>query len=128
MKLLLDTHTLLWWRDNPAELSPPALTALCDPNNSLLISLVTLWELQIKVDLNKLSIGVSLSEMVRQEVEVNGMELLPITPAHIYTLSRLPHHHRDPFDRLLIAQAQVENATIVTKDHLIALYSLSILW
>ncbi len=128
MKLLLDTHTLLWWRDNPAELSATALAALRDPNNTFLISLVTLWELQIKIGLNKLSIGVSLPEMVRQEVEVNGMELLPITTDHIYALSSLPHHHRDPFDRLLIAQAQVEGATLVTKDHLIALYSVATIW
>ena len=128
MKLLLDTHTLLWWRDNPAELSETALAALRDPNNTLLISLATLWELQIKVGLNKLSVDVSLSEMVRQEVEENGMELLPITANHIYALSSLPHHHRDPFDRLLIAQAQTENATLVTKDHLIALYSVATLW
>ena len=128
MKLLLDTHTLLWWRDNPVELSETALVALRDPNNTLLISLATLWELQIKVGLNKLSVDVSLSEMVRQEVEVNGMELLPITVNHIYALSSLPHHHRDPFDRLLIAQAQTEKATLVTKDHLIALYSVATLW
>lgn len=105
-----------------------ALTALRDPNNTLLISFVTLWELQIKVGLNKLSVGVPLKEMVLQEVEVNGMKLLPITADHIYALSSLPHHHRDPFDRLLIAQAQVEGATLVTRDHLIALYALATLW
>lgn len=128
MKLLLDTHTLLWWRDNPAELSETALAALRDPNNTPLISLATLWELQIKVGLNKLSVDVSLSEMVRQEVEVNGMTLLPINANHIYALSSLPQHRRDPFDRLLIAQAQTENAILVTKDHLIALYSVATLW
>lgn len=90
--------------------------------------MVSLWELQIKVGLNKLSVSVSISEMVRQEVEVNGMQLLPIAPDHIYALSSLPHHHRDPFDRLLIAQAQAEGATLVTKDHLIALYSIPTLW
>ena len=128
MKLLLDTHTLLWWRDNPAELSAVSLTALSDPSNTLFLSMVSLWELQIKVGLNKLSVSVSISEMVRQEVEVNGMQLLPIALDHIYALSSLPHHHRDPFDRLLIAQAQVEGATLVTKDHLIALYSIPTLW
>lgn len=128
MKLLLDTHTLLWWRDNPAELSAVSLTALRDSSNTLFLSMVSLWELQIKVGLNKLSVSVSISEMVRQEVEVNGMQLLPIAPDHIYALSSLPHHHRDPFDRLLIAQAQVEGATLVTKDHLIALYSIPTLW
>ena len=128
MKLLLDTHTLLWWRDNPAELSAVSLTALRDSSNTLFLSMVSLWELQIKVGLNKLSVSISLSEIVRQEVEVNGMELLPIALDHIYALSSLPHHHRDPFDRLLIAQAQVESATLVTKDHLIALYSIPILW
>ena len=128
MKLLLDTHTLLWWRDNPAELSAVSLTALRDSSNTLFLSMVSLWELQIKVGLNKLSVSVSISEMVRQEVEVNGMQLLPIALDHIYALSSLPHHHRDPFDRLLIAQAQVEGATLVTKDHLIALYSIPTLW
>ena len=128
MRLLLDSHVFLWAIQSPEELSETALAALQDTSNDLYVSLATLWELQIKSDLGKLILSKLLPQMISEEVEAGRMSVLPIMPDHIYALSSLPHHHRDPFDRLLIAQAQVEGATLVTKDHLIALYSLSTLW
>jgi PIN domain nuclease of toxin-antitoxin system len=128
MRLLLDSHVFLWAIQSPEELSETALAALQDTSNDLYVSLATLWELQIKSDLGKLTLVKLLPQMISEEVEAGRMSVLPITPDHIYALSSLPHHHRDPFDRLLIAQAQVEGATLVTKDHLIALYALATLW
>ncbi|WP_309722255.1 type II toxin-antitoxin system VapC family toxin [Armatimonas sp.] len=128
MRLLLDSHVFLWAIQSPEELSETALAALQDTSNDLYVSLATLWELQIKSDLGKLTLSKLLPQMIAEEVETGRMSVLSITPDHIYALSSLPHHHRDPFDRLLIAQAQLEGATLVTKDHLIALYSVLTLW
>ena len=128
MKLLLDSHTFLWAIQQPEELSPLAEAALQGANNTLLVSLATLWELQIKSDLGKLDLTIPLQQMVQTETESGRMQLLTISPRHIYTLSSLPMHHRDPFDRLLIAQAQVESATFVTKDQLITPYNIPTLW
>ena len=128
MKLLLDSHTFLWAIQQPEQLSEVATTALQDMTNLLLVSLVTLWELQIKNDLGKLALVKPLRQMIEDEVEAGRMSILPITAEHIYALLGLPLHHRDPFDRLLIAQAQVEGATLVTKDHLIVLYPVPTLW
>ncbi|WP_309712840.1 type II toxin-antitoxin system VapC family toxin [Armatimonas sp.] len=128
MKLLLDSHTFLWAIQEPEELSESAKIALQDAHNTLLVSLATLWEIQIKSDLGKLKLTIPLQQMLQTETNSGRMQLLTITPLHIYTLSNLPMHHRDPFDRLLIAQSQVESAVFVTKDHLIAAYDISTLW
>lgn len=128
MKLLLDSHTFLWTIQQPEELSESAEAALQDPHNTLLISLATLWELQIKSDLGKLVLTIPLQQMVQTETESGRMQLLTVSPRHIYALSGLPMYHRDPFDRLLIAQTQVESATFVTKDKLVAPYNIPTLW
>ena len=107
MKLLLDTHILIWWIDAPQRLPARLLTALEDPANELFVSVVNLWEIQVKQQLGKLQFTVPLTQLIARQQRINAMNVLPVQPAHIYELDNLPLHHRDPFDRLLIAQANV---------------------
>lgn len=105
MRLLLDTHTLIWWAIRPARLSRRARSDLAAKNNDLLLSLASVWEMQIKLQLGKLRFDVPLAEILEKQQRLNGLALLPIEAAHIYALNDLPLHHNDPFDRLLIASA-----------------------
>ncbi|MGB3312071.1 MAG: type II toxin-antitoxin system VapC family toxin [Nodosilinea sp.] len=118
MKLLLDTHTFIWWDSNPAKLSERVLTLLGDPDSQVLLSLASLWEIQIKGQLGKLTLRDNLADIVQQQQNENGIILLPIEFSHILALNQLPLHHRDPFDRLLIAQSRIEAAAIATRDPL----------
>lgn len=106
---------------------PPAPT-LEDASNELFLSLVSPWEMQIKSALGKLQLGKSVVELVRAELDRAAIQLLPIAIEHIDVLSRLPNHHRDPFDRLLIAQAIHDGLTLVSSDQTIARYAAPILW
>ena len=123
MNLLLDTHIFLWLNQSPEKL-PIDLFELCnDTENTLFLSHVSPWEIQIKHALRKLDLDAPLSEMIQIQQHDNDLKLLPIELTHIYALAKLEHHHNDPFDRLLIAQAMVENMPIVTVDGKIKLYS-----
>ena len=113
MKLLLDTHTFLWIATAPAYLSPAARVACQDRNNLLILSTVSVWELQIKVQIGKLTLAVPLVTLIRNQQTVNGVQTLPVELSHVPALDSLPLHHKDPFDRLLIAQAHIEGATMV---------------
>ncbi|MFN8372891.1 MAG: type II toxin-antitoxin system VapC family toxin [Anaerolineae bacterium] len=128
MKLLLDTHTLLWWDGVPTRLSTKALKLLQDPSSRLYISIATLWELQIKVQLGKLQLRVPLNQIVQEQQRDNRVQMLLVKPAHIYALDGLPLHHRDPFDRMLIAQAQTEKAVLVSQDAVFSQYPVSVIW
>lgn len=127
-RLLLDTHTFLWWDSAPQRLSATVLALCRDPSVVLFLSLVSLWEIQIKSDLGKLPLSLPLPEIVGDQQARHGLQLLPITPAHIFALGALPPHHKDPFDRLLIAQAVVEGLPLVSVDPLFAPYAISIVW
>lgn len=128
MNLLLDTHIFIWWDDDYTRLPPALLTALNDPANSIYLSLVSIWEMQIKIQLGKLRFSIPLAQKVRDQRIRNGTQLLPIAEAHIYGLDALPHHHRDPFDRLLIAQANAEKMVLATHDSQFNLYSVTTFW
>ena len=128
MRLLVDTHTFIWLDNTPNRLSQRARRALQELDNSLLLSIVSVWEIQIKVQLGKLALQNSLAELVQKQQEVNDVELLPITLPHVLALSELPSHHGDPFDRLLISQARVEDATLVTRDRIFSSYPVDVLW
>ncbi len=128
MRLLLDTHTLLWWATDRARVSPAALAVCEDASNVLLLSVVSVWEMQIKAQLGKLTLTIPLATLVEREVTTNGMTLLRVELAHVLALDTLPVHHKDPFDRLLIAQGQLEGATLVTSDGVFAHYGISRLW
>ena len=110
MRLLLDTNAFLWLMNEPEKLSSKARTACEDPDNELLLSTATAWEIQIKVQLGKLELDDPLPDIIERQRQRNNARLLPIELAHIFALADLEHHHRDPFDRLLIAQARVESA------------------
>jgi PIN domain nuclease of toxin-antitoxin system len=122
MNLLLDTHIFLWLNQQPEKLSENVL-ALCEDNkNTLYLSHVSPWEIQIKSKLGKLNLLSPLQEMIATQQQDNDLKLLPITLQHIYALAELETFHQDPFDRLLIAQATVESMPLVTVDSKIIRY------
>lgn len=128
MNLLLDSHSFVWWRDKPRKLSRTAFAAISNPNNNMFLSVVTVWELQIKIPLNKFTIKGKLENAVQDEQQKNGFLILPVQLVHALHLENLPPHHKDPFDRLLISQAIVENMTLVSADADFAKYQVSLLW
>jgi PIN domain nuclease of toxin-antitoxin system len=127
MKLLLDTHTFLWWDSNPDRIPASTIALIQQSGNQVLLSLVTPWEIQIKTQLGKLNLQAPLSNIIRQQTE-NGISILPITLPHILELDELPLHHKDPFDQLLIAQSRVEKATLVSCDSILEKYDCQVLW
>jgi PIN domain nuclease of toxin-antitoxin system len=127
MRLLLDTHIFIWWADQPEKLSPAALSALEDEANELLLSVASVWEMQIKIQLGKLKLSLPLKELVNNQQETNDLTVSPIALEHVLALDALPSHHRDPFDRLLIAQSITEDLTIITADSQFSAYSVKLL-
>jgi len=128
MKLLLDTHTFLWFIGGNTNLSNTARNVIEDTSNQRFISIATLWEISIKVSIGKLKIGFAFTELVEQEVYGNAIEILEISSEHLDELVKLPFHHKDPFDRLIIAQSLVEDATLISKDAAFQSYPIKLLW
>jgi PIN domain nuclease of toxin-antitoxin system len=128
MKLLLDTHTFIWWAIQKARLSAAALAAMQNTQNQLMLSIASLWEMQLKTQLGKLHFNLPLSQLIEDQQRINGLQLLPIEPVHIYALGQLPYHHKDPFDRLLIAQTLTENLLMVSADPAFTAYPVQIIW
>ena len=126
--LLFDTHSFIWWADEPSKLSWAALAALEDENNRIFVSDVSLWEMQIKVQLGKMKLKMPLEDLIESQRRDNEVEILQITTEHILALNNLPFHYKDPFDRLLIAQSLVEDFTIVTADSEFSVYPAKLLW
>ena len=122
-RLLLDTHALLWVLDDDAALDESARSAIVDPRNDVFVSAVSMWEISIKRSLGKLK----APEELLSTVAASGFRELPVTFVHADQAGGLPPHHRDPFDRMLVAQAQMEGLTIVTHDSVIARYGVRIL-
>ena len=120
MNLLLDTHALLWWLDANPLLSEKAKSYIADGSNLVLVSAVIIWEIRIKQALGKLEIPPDFHQVLEQQ----PFEMLPITAEHAHALRNLPAIHRDPFDRMLIAQAEVEGFTIVTRDSIVQQYKI----
>ena len=128
MKLLLDTHTFIWWDSEPDKLSSAALGACQDQANTLILSVVSVWEMQIKSQLGKLSLNLPLPEIIKGQQQSNNIEILSVALQHVLELQNLPLHHGDPFDRLLIAQANVEEALLISGDSAFSKYSVKLLW
>jgi len=128
MKLLLDTHAFIWWDSEPDRLPSLVREHCLDRGNMVLLSVASVWEIQIKRQLGKLKLRMPLPEVVKGQQETNGLLILPITLVHVLELDSLPAHHKDPFDRLLIAQARAENAILVSGDSIFASYGVSLLW
>ena len=127
MKLLLDTHIFIWWADQPEKLSHAALSALQEEANELLLSVASVWEMQIKIQLGKLKLSLPLKELVKTQQETNQLNLLPVELKHVLALDALPFHHKDPFDRLLMAQSIEEEQTLVSADSQFSAYSVKLL-
>ena len=128
MRLLLDTHSFIWLSTEPKKLSQKAYDYLADSSNTIILSVISTWEMQIKIQIGKLDVGKPLTEIINEQQTENGIQILPIDLAHTLKISELPLHHNDPFDRLLIAQSLVENIPILTKDAVFQKYDAEILW
>lgn len=116
MKLLLDTHALLWFLLNDARLSSRARSIMVDPGNDLLVSPASFWEIAIKISLGKYTLGEEFATFMERQIVENDLTVLPITVRHASIVATLPFHHRDPFDRLLIAQAMMEQIPVLSVD------------
>lgn len=128
MKLLLDTHTFIWLLFEPEQLSSKVIHLCNDPKNDLLVSTVSLWEIMIKQQTGKLTLKRSVEAIFESPDILREVVWVPIMPRHILKLEALPLVHRDPFDRLLIAQALYEDATLVSKDEVFHQYPVQIIW
>ena len=128
MNLLLDTHSFLWFINGDAQLSTRARSSIEDSQNQSLLSTASVWEMAIKVSLGKLSLGQPLDVLVPQQLATNGFQLMPISLPHTFAVATMPFHHRDPFDRLLIAQALTEQIPLVGADTIFDLYGVNRIW
>lgn len=124
MKLLLDTHVVLWWTHDSSRLSQTARDLILDRRHTVVLSAVVAWEIAIKRALGKLEVRAGLV----QDLTRDGAAELPITVAHAAESERLPPHHRDPFDRMLIAQARCEGAALISADRELRQYDVSVSW
>ena len=124
MRLLLDTHVFLWWLTDDRRLSREAKRAITDPDSVVHVSAASCWEMAIKASLGKLRIA---GADIESEIAENGFVELPSTARHAFSAGRLPRHHDDPFDRMLVAQAEAEKLVLVTHDEIFRSYGLNLL-
>ena len=122
--MLLDTNAFLWWRDASPRLSQDIADEIAEAGNEIIVSVVSLWEIAIKRAVGKLRFPERFEDVMAEE----GFRLLPIGYHHLHALGNLPLHHRDPFDRLLIAQAIAENLPVATSDKTFGLYPIALVW
>lgn len=128
MKIILDTQVLIWWANDVSNISNRVQSIIFDVNNELLVSLASIWEIQIKVSLGKLSLPRPLPDIIARQIQENQIKIMQIELSHIYTLDLLPLHHRDPFDRIIIAQAMDEKVSIASIDKAFDAYSIERIW
>ncbi|WP_020506682.1 type II toxin-antitoxin system VapC family toxin [Lamprocystis purpurea] len=128
MRLLLDTHSLLWWVDDDPQLSPEARRQIGDEQSECYVSLISAWEMSIKAATGKLKLAVSVARYFHENLTPNDFKLLPIALDHVTRVETLPFHHRDPFDHLLIAQAWQEGLTLVSADRIFDAYEVTRVW
>lgn len=126
MRILIDTHILIWHLEDDAHLSLESSDLIADPDNEVLVSIASLWEIAIKLSKGKLAISKSIDDVVAH-IEGSTSLLFAIEPEHLIHVASLPFHHRDPFDRLIIAQSLVENIPILTSDSNFAVYGVELL-
>ena len=127
MRILVDTHIFVWWNDEPERLSANAFALCQNPFNTLVLSVASIWELQIKFQLGKLALSAPIAQIIAGQQRTNGLEVLPITQAHVLELDNLPFRHKDPFDRLLIAQSRAENIGLLSVDAVFGQYAVNLL-
>jgi PIN domain nuclease of toxin-antitoxin system len=124
----MDTHAFLWFVLGDPLLSNEARRHIEDPGNEKLVSPASYWEIAIKIRLNKYTLSQPYEEFMQKGIVDNGFVILPIEPKHTAVLTSLPFHHRDPFDRLIIAQAMVEQIPVISRDAVFAAYSVTRIW
>ncbi|MFZ4556373.1 MAG: type II toxin-antitoxin system VapC family toxin [Pseudanabaena sp.] len=128
MRVLIDTHAFIWYIQNNEKLPSPIFTLINDGGNEVLFSTASIWEMAIKQSTGKLNLGLPYASFIKEQMKLNSIELLPIKLEHLELVTSLPFHHRDPFDRLLIAQAMVEALPIVSVDNIFSSYPVQIIW
>ena len=128
MKILLDTHAFLWAIAGDKKLSKTARKTFLDPGNSLFFSAASLWEICIKMSLKKLTLKSGWYKKIQNELRVNAIQWLPAEMRHCVELTKLPFHHRDPFDRMLLAQARVEELRVLSRDARLSAYDIQRIW
>jgi PIN domain nuclease of toxin-antitoxin system len=128
VRMLLDTHTLFWSVEAPSKVSAAAMTAMQDPANDRLLSAATIWELAIKVGQGKIALSIPYRQWMATAITDLKLDILPITVEHAERQSTLPTYHKDPFDRLLIAQALVDGIPIVSADAAFDAYGVVRIW
>ena len=128
MKVLLDTHTFLWWITDDNRLSSSAREIITSGDNELFLSAATGWEIAIKAQLGRIKLPKEPNSFIAEQLRLNSIQSLPIHMSHALHVYSLPNHHRDPFDRMIIAQAQLEDLPILTMDSQIAKYKVKVFW
>ncbi|MYA22252.1 MAG: type II toxin-antitoxin system VapC family toxin [Gemmatimonadetes bacterium] len=128
MNLLLDTHTFLWMALDDPQLSETARAELSDAENELYLSPASYWEIAIKISIGKYNLTEPLTAFVKREIVANNLKVLPIDVDHTAEISTLPFHHKDPFDRMLVAQSMVENFPLVSRDTIFDQYGVVRIW
>lgn len=127
MAYLLDTQALIWAFENDARLSDKARKVIANEENTVWVSIASLWEMAIKISIGKLDLAFSLEQVI-EKLEEEGIALLPIQPAHILQVRDLPMLHRDPFDRIIIAQACAEKIAAISSDDIFGSYPIEVVW
>jgi PIN domain nuclease of toxin-antitoxin system len=128
MRILLDTHAFLWWISDAPQLSQKARQIIGNGENTLFLSAASGWEIAIKTRLGKLKLPADIASFILEQLSVNAVTPLPIQMKHALRVSSLTDFHRDPFDRMIVAQAQVEDLPVLTADPQLAGYSVKIIW
>ena len=128
MRIIIDTQVLIWWTNDVSNISPRVQDIIFDLDNELCLSLASIWEMQIKISLGKLDLPRALPDIIATQIEENQIKILPIELSHVYALDRLPLHHRDLFDRLIIAQSLTEIMPIANIDKAFDAYSIERIW
>jgi PIN domain nuclease of toxin-antitoxin system len=128
VRLLLDTHAFLWWVEGAPALGRRARAAVSDPDNEVFVSIASCWELAIKLSLGKLRLTHSLERFIPEQLTRNGFALLGLDFRHVARVADLPFHHRDPFDRVLVAQALHDDLAIVSADRVLRKYGVTVVW
>ena len=128
MKILLDTHIFLWLITDNDRLSDKSKQAFINSDNELFFSIASYWEICIKISIGKLKLSKNWDKIIKDELMVNSVKLLPISTEHCFQITQLPFHHRDPFDRIIISQAIIEKMHIMTIDSYFSQYEVNIVW
>jgi PIN domain nuclease of toxin-antitoxin system len=128
VKLLLDTQAVLWFYLADPQLSAAASSAIIDPANEKWVSPASYWELAIKISTGKYALAQPYEDFWRGAIDANGFLILPVLPRHTALLTTMPYHHRDPFDRLIVAQAMAEGMSVVSSDSIIDAYGVPRIW